>query len=222
MRPRLFALLLLLASGASAQEQVVQETQAWFGAFSSGPLMGPLLGWFDLHARFTPDKQQATYLVRPGLGVRVRPDMVLWLGYLWVPTVTDGAITLDEHRVWQQWTWDLALASGVRFQLRTRLEERFAKGDFGLRLRQFGRAQSPRLGGGPLWLTAWDELFIALNDTTFGQRAGFDQNRLFVGVAWALSQQVRVEGGYFNQFVHGAAPPDAMRHMAMFNLFYAW
>ncbi|MDP1821798.1 MAG: hypothetical protein Q8L48_01080 [Archangium sp.] len=30
----------------------------------------------------------------------------------------------------------------------------------------------------PFMVVAWDEVFLAFNDTRFGQRAGFDQNRL--------------------------------------------
>ena len=39
---------------------------------------------------------------------------------------------------------------------------------------------------------------MAANDTDFGQLAGFDQNRAFVGPAWLPEPGVRLEAGYLS------------------------
>lgn len=220
---RLFALLLLLAAPvARAQAELVHEPHAWFGLFSGGPLVSRFVGWFDAHARLGFAPSPNTFiLLRPAVGYRVRDDMTVYLGYLWAPVWRNGQQTLDEHRVWQQWTWDLAFSTGVKMQLRSRFEERFAQGAVGFRFRQLLRAQTAPLHS-RFMLVAWDEFFIAFNDTRFGQRAGFDQNRLFLGVANSLTPKVRVEAGYFNHYLLRADAPALMRHAVMLNLFVGW
>ena len=64
-------------------------------------------------------------------------------------------------------------------------------------------------------------MFLAFNATGFGQRGGFDQNRLFLGVAQRVTPRVRLEGGYFNQYLPRAGAPS-MRHAAMLNVFVTW
>jgi hypothetical protein len=226
MRSFRFSLLLLLIGGASPAraQDLTHEPQTWLALFSGGPLAGRFVGWFDAHGRFgfAPDSSapNTAVLLRPGVGYRVRDDMTLYLGYLWAPVWRDGLQTLDEHRLWQQWTWDLALQSGPKFQLRSRLEQRLAQGDVGIRFRQMVRAQTAPMRE-RFMLVAWDEVFIAFNDTRFGQRAGFDQNRLFLGVANSLTKKVRLEAGYFNQYLPRPGP-DPMRHAFAANLYVTW
>ncbi len=217
MKPQLLAAL-LAAAPVSAAELAV-EPQAWFGVFSQVHLTGPWVAWGDLHARVSDDVSKVSVLVRPGVGYRFRPDMVAWLGYAWTPVMREGDVTLDEHRVWQQWTWDLELPRDAKLSLRSRLEQRLAHGEVGLRFRQFVRVQSAWLGGGPVLLAAWDEAFFAFNETGFGQQAGFDQNRFFAGVGLRVTRGVRLEAGYFNQYQLRRDAPDPFRHAAMVNIF---
>ncbi len=72
---------------------------------------------------------------------------------------------------------------------------------------------SPRL-----LLVAYDEYFLNLNDTDYGAERGFDQNRAFVGVNWALNNQMKLEVGYLNQYVNGQRT-DAMNHVLSGTLF---
>lgn len=48
-------------------------------------------------------------------------------------------------------------------------------------------------------------MFAALDDTDWGQRAGFDQNRAFIGLGVRLSASARLEAGYLNNLVEGPA-----------------
>ena len=57
------------------------------------------------------------------------------------------------------------------------------------------------------------------------QRAGFDQNRLFVGWAFAaVPGNLRFELGYFQQWIRRPNTPagDALNHAAMLNAFVNW
>lgn len=51
----------------------------------------------------------------------------------------------------------------------------------------------------------WPERVIGLNETDWGQPAGFGQNRLFAGISLQALDRVRLEAGYLNQFVDGAS-----------------
>lgn len=213
---------LALAASAARAEGLAVEDQAWFGLFSQVGLGSRLVAWADAHARVAGDARKVSVLLRPGLGYTLRPGMVVWLGYAWTPVFHEGDLQLDEHRIWQQWSWDVSLPGGGKLGLRSRLEERLAGGHVGVRFRQFVRAQTALLGGGPFRLAAWDEAFFALNDTAFGQQLGFDQNRFFAGVAMRVTEAVRFEAGYFNQYVHRRGAADPFRHVAMVNVFTSW
>jgi len=59
---------------------------------------------------------------------------------------------------------------------------------------------------------AYDEYFLNLNQTDYGARRGFDQNRAFVGVNWAFNATTRAEIGYLNQYINGKNI-DNMNHV---------
>ena len=73
-------------------------------------------------------------------------------------------------------------------------------------------------------MVIWDEVFFGLNDTDWGQNSGFDQNRFYVGPAYRLSKNWRVEIGYLNN--HIALPgnnPDAItNHNLALTFFGSW
>jgi hypothetical protein len=80
------------------------------------------------------------------------------------------------------------------------------------RLRHMFRAQY-KLGDTPWALAAWDEYFYNTNTIKPRAashapvtRAGFDQNRAFLGVAYFFGEkrQHMVETGYMNNYVNGA------------------
>ena len=78
-----------------------------------------------------------------------------------------------------------------------------------------------------LLAVAWDELFVMLNDTTVTtyQHAGFDQNRVFVGLGHQVVPGVlRFELGYFHQFIRRPNNDlgDLMNHTAMLNTYIGW
>ena len=127
------------------------------------------------------------------------------LGYAWVGTFVEGPNRI-EHRPWEQLQAtfrfdDLALA------LRSRLEQRFSEGELGWRPRQLVRLQqtlTPDVAA-----VVWDEIFVGLNATSFGQPSGLDQNRLFVGPAWTPLPRDAPRSG-----LHGAHPgPRRGRHV---------
>lgn len=209
MRPRparrtitaaLAAAAFTLTAG-SARAETIHETQQWAALAVTARLTGEadapgLSGWLDEHVRNTPDR--TTFILRPGLGYRFTSALSAWAGYAWVPTILEDAPTIHEHRAWQQGIVQ-GRAGRLLLQGRPRLEQRFRDGEdeVGLRARLFGRMNVRVVESAAIDVALWDEIFLGLNDTAWGQEAGYDQNRAFVGPAWT-SGPVRFELGYLN------------------------
>lgn len=211
MKPVVICALAGVAVLSAAPAAAQTDAQVWTAAFASGPVEegGRVLVWIDAHARFREDGDQLdTTILRPGVGWRVSPRLDLWAGYANVTLRRPGPDG-EEHRAWQQATYPIAEVGGGRLTGRTRLEQRFREGgdDTGWRLRQFVRWSRP-LAGPDVAVVVSNETFIAFNDTDWGQRDGYDQNRAFIGLGWQMHPRFRLEGGYMNQHIDGGLGPD--------------
>jgi hypothetical protein len=222
----LVALLPAVVPQARAAED---DAGLWLAAFGQGRFgaaettAGRVRWWLDLQARWRDgaDELDATIL-RPALGYALTPAVTVHAGYALVTTHPPGlAGAATEHRPWQQLTWILPVTA-VALTSRTRLEQRFPEGtgEAGHRLRQFVRATRRAPAGAAGYLTAYDEVFVELNDTGWGQRAGVRQNRAFAGLGWFIDRERRtaVEVGYLNQWVDRPGP-DRVSHVLSLNLF---
>ncbi|MEZ4364866.1 MAG: DUF2490 domain-containing protein [Kofleriaceae bacterium] len=185
------------AAVAPARAETDRQLQLWDALSITGDLAPDQRGlavWFDGHLR--RGDTGAVTIIRPGLGYRLSKAWSVWAGYGWIPTFSEGGDRRDEHRGWQQAIGSTKLGP-VSVSSRTRFEQRLGEGgdDVGLRLRQWVRASWTPTGS-PVGLVVWDELFVALGDTDWGQAAGFDQNRAFAGVALPVGDSGRLEVGY--------------------------
>jgi hypothetical protein len=210
-----------LLSAAQAQDD--SDFQAWSAVFLTAKPSDDsrLLLWFDGHARFSNDASRlGVSILRPAVGWRVSDNLDVWAGYARVVSRSDSAPEVEEDRLWQQATYPISDVLGGRLTGRTRLEQRFrgTGEDTGHRLRQFVRWER-RLEGTPFSALVADEFFVNFNDADWGQRSGFDQNRLFIGGALHLSKRARFEGGYLNNILNVAGPDNQMNHNVFFQLF---
>ena len=101
------------------------------------------------------------------------------------------------------------------------------KDEVGWRFRQFVKATLPLWEGAPIFLSAYDEIFVDLNEPDWGQRTGFSQNRFFLGLGWKFDSPARewplsLEVGYLNQFLNGRSRPDKINHILSMNLFLSF
>lgn len=116
-------------------------------------------------------------------------------------------------------------AVGAFAIVRARLEQRVRPGpsrDVGLRGRVMLRAHA-RIPAEPrLVVVLWQELFVGLTATDWGQPLGVDQTRSFLGVGWQLRPDTaRLELGYTN--VWAVRPgADAVAHVLAINGFFGW
>lgn len=205
----------LLALFAARPAQAQEAFQQWFSlpfTYDVGQAeLRPQL-WTDLHARRRAGS--TLVIVRPAVGVRFNRVVTAHAGYAWIPTLQDQAAAADthEHRAFQQLILNLPPLWWMAWQLRTRLEQRLSPlgDDVGLRLRQFARVGFRFAEGSPWQLVLWDELFVGFNDLDWGPRAGFDQNRLFVGPGVDVpALGGRFELGYLWNALRGAPTPHA-------------
>jgi len=214
---------------SSAQSQTVDDVGTWTAIFAQDHIKGlceerPLKWWFDGHLRFLDDTNGFHQsLIRPGVGLPLSDDLTAWVGYAWIHTDPVVGNEFDEHRLWQQTTWsknrDLAT-----FALRSRLEQRFMEtgDDLGWRYRQLIRLQRAMPNHPQLSFVTWDEIFFNLNDTDFGARTGFDQNRAFVGFGWKphADSRWRTEIGYLHQAINNPLGIDRANHILSVNFYH--
>lgn len=189
----------LCASPALAQAPIA-EFQQWSAVMATAHFSKdtPALAlWLDVQVRRGADN--TAMMARPGIGLQALPWLSLWAGYAWVPTFPDGlAEVVHEHRVWEQVLLAYETSFRLNLQSRTRVEQRFHEsgGAVGVRLRQLARVSWRPSAEVPVGGLVSDEVFIGLNSTAWGQPAGFDQNRLFVGPFFQLTPWARIEAGY--------------------------
>lgn len=225
----LLAGCLLLLSAARACAETVDDVGLWTALFAQGNIDtqacddDKLKWWFDGHLRFLDDADGFNQsIVRPGLGWTLDDGSTLWAGYAWVHNSPISGSEFDEQRIWQQWTWSTDLGEW-KFGSRSRFEQRFLEtgDDVGLRYRQFLRLDRTLPSQPQLMLVGWDELFFHCNDTDWGARSGFDQNRAFVGIGYKPSSNCgwRMEIGYLNQFLDLRSGSDRVNHILAINFF---
>jgi hypothetical protein len=211
------------AAPASAQD-LDSDFQSWNAIAIAGPVADDsrLLFWFDGHARYRDDaKDLGVTIFRPALGWRATNGLDLWAGYARVTSRSDSPNDIEEDRFWQQATFAMPGLLGGSMGGRSRLEQRFRSTgeDTGWRFRQFVRWARP-IEGTEFSAVVWDELFWNFNDADWGQREGFDQNRLFVGAAWHVNDRARIEGGYLNNVLDTPFEDEQTNHNLSLTLFW--
>jgi len=219
----LLALAAACALPGGALAQTDHDGQAWVNLTVQGPIHDRLIYFAEVQPRFGGDVTRLdTLLLRPAIGWQVSPRVAVYQGYARVISPVDGGRDRAEHRPFQQVTWVLPSRPGTELQSRTRLEQRWRNdsGQMGLRLREFvrGEAAFTRDGTGVRALVS-AELFWALKDTDWGNRAGFDQLRTFAGVEVPIFGRSTAEIGYLNQLIDRPGPARRINHAAVLNIF---
>ncbi|MHA6720904.1 DUF2490 domain-containing protein [Sphingomonas sp. RS6] len=189
---------------ASAPAEAQDDTQSWGSLSIAAPIAPSVDATLETQLRLTDDSSRAGQMVlRPSLTYRLKGGTSVTLGYAYVHTDPAGPASSDEHRAWQQIAYRLFQNDHFTIGGRTRLEQRLVEGsgDLGWRLRQQLRATLPVADDGKIKAVLWNETFVALDDTRWGQHAGFDQTRLFAGVSLPIARGTTIEPGYLYQHI---------------------
>jgi hypothetical protein len=173
------------------------DFQTWLGGYADVPIGQNWRGFAEVQNRLSQSStSEQRLLVRAAMGLRIGQKHSVWAGYGWTPTFTPTF--QDEHRLWQQWmterVWDHWTLTA-----RFRLEERFLAGASRLqwRWREMIRGSYHPQGVEHWGIVLWDEFLNGLNGNEV-VRAGFDENRLFLGARFSLGDGLFLEPGYLN------------------------
>lgn len=224
---RLSALVLLAATVLLAQPAAAETThdeQVWVNLTATGPVSGDLVYFAELQPRIGDGVSRVDQLLlRGAVGWKLSPAVTVYQGYAHVVVPVDGGRDVNEERSFQQ--LNLAVAKPWRGELssRTRLEQRWRNdgNDTGWRLREMIRYEKPlKAGSDAVNALVSAEAFVALNDTDWGARSGFDQLRTFVGAEVGLPGASTAEIGYLNQVIDRTRGRTQINHVASVSVFF--
>ncbi len=229
-----FVWSLLVGGEAFAQSTSTfsQDFRLWSPVFLTVKLPSSLLAYMEVNPRFA-DLDEAgpidQLILRPALGYQLTENLSIWQGYAWVGNFNQRhtppqSSFFEESRIYQQVLYARKFDS-FKITSRTRLEERWIEHADGtaVRFRTMLRGQYP-LPMAPEWaLVGYEEIFVNLNTVgARGPQAGFDQNRVFVGINRTFSKYVNLDVGYQNQLLNSRSIPNLanqMNHMVLLQLF---
>lgn len=216
LKKYIISILVSLFATGFAHADAIEDGRIWLNINVIGALPAEHWHWYtELQPRWRNEGSEfEQVLIRPAVYYAITPQSSIWLGYAYVDTDPAGRDSFEEHRIWQQFLHRFDTIGSLNIQSRTRLEQRFLENshDTGHKLRQLLRLTYPSPLSERLLLVAYDEYFVNLNDTDYGAKRGFDQNRAFIGVNWAFDTQHKLEIGYLNQYVNGRRV-DAENHV---------
>ncbi len=225
-RPALPALLTaaLLAFTAPAAARTSEDEQLWVNLTAMGSVKDDLVYFAELQPRIGDGVSRVDQtLLRGALGWKLSPSVTLYQGYAHIILPVEGGKDRNEERSFQQLNWTLGQPWGGELSSRTRLEQRWLSDgeDMGWRLREMLRYEKPlKAGSDAVNALVYAEGFLALNDTDWGARDGFDQLRSFVGAELGLGGGSTVEVGYLNQLINQSGGNRRVNHVASVSLFF--
>ncbi len=225
-RTRSLLTALALVSAGPAAAQTSQDTQLWLNTTLFGT-HGDFVYFAEVQPRFGNDISRLDQLIlRPAVGWKLNDALTIYQGYARVENTPAGMPSFSEDRSFQQLSWEIGEFQKFKLSSRTRFEQRWESDgrDVGFRFREQLRASHPIFDEAwGLKAVGWSEVFVALNDTDWGARAGFDQIRTFVGLEIPLQEKSKgkstVEIGYLNQTVNAPAARVEVNHILSLNLF---
>ncbi|PDH67715.1 MAG: hypothetical protein CNE89_05810 [Sphingomonadaceae bacterium MED-G03] len=225
MRRIALSLLTLLAlSAAPTHAATSEDEQFWLNLTSMGSIKGDLVYFAEIQPRMGDGVSRIDQaLFRGALGWKLSPSVTLYQGFAHVVVPVDGGQDVNEERGFQQLNWTMGKPWGGELSSRTRLEQRWRSDgeDMGWRLREMLRYEKPlRAGSDALNALVYAEGFVALNDTDWGARGGFDQLRSFVGAELGLPGASTLEVGYLNQLINQRGGDTRVNHVAAVTLFF--
>ena len=223
MRRIALSLLALLALSASPTRAATSEDeQFWLNLTSMGSIKGDLVYFAEIQPRVGDGVSRIDQaLFRGALGWKLSPSITLYQGFAHVVVPLDGGQDVNEERGFQQLNWTMGKPWGGELSSRTRLEQRWRSDgdDMGWRLREMLRYEKPlRTGSDALNALVYAEGFVALNDTDWGARGGFDQLRSFIGAELGLPGASTLEVGYLNQLINQHGGDTRANHVAAVTL----
>lgn len=212
MRKLFFLTLLVCVFNQPTFSQTQQQNTGWFLFLNSTKFSEKWGLHLDVQVRSADNWEDVrNTLFRPGLTYYINKNSNATLGYLLNSTFNNNT-TLNEHRIWQQYTRTHQLKSAFvshRFRLEQRFIERANSEDvFAQRFRYFVRVIQPlkkyeQTFTKGTFVALQNEAFLNVQNKNQLNNSFFDQNRAYLALGYRFSKQFDVEAGYLNQAVKG-------------------
>lgn len=215
MRRHLIVTIALLAATPAGAQQT--DTQLWLQTNASVTIADREKVTLEGIGRFSDRAEGFSHAELGALFTHTTEGGVeLSFGYRHVEDWNRGVALPNEERLRQM----VLVPLGSGFTGRLRFEQRFNSTgpEVGFRLRPRLGFDTP-LNESGLKLFATQEHFYNFNTTEWGQRGGYERMRNAVGVSIPLSDKLRGEVGYLNQYRYGRdGRRDQMDHAATITL----
>jgi len=201
LKKYVFCLLFLICSIPTVWAQE-EDFGKWLVYFGNQKINNKWLLQSDVQYRLnqTPE-QKSQLLLRAGLGYNLTEannNILLGIAYI-ESNLLEGDVTMpstNEKRIYQQYLYKQK-RNNLFITHRVRMEERFLADDFGLRSRYFLSLQKPLngklLNRRSIYASCFNELFLDIKNQKF------DRNRLYAGIGFGVSNDIRLETGYLIQ-----------------------
>ena len=194
--------LLLIISSLDAVLAQDKNYGNWFVYFGNQKINNKWLLQSDVQYRLNQiPNQKSQLLLRAGIGYNLtEANNNILLGLAFVESNREEGdetvSTSNEKRIYQQYLYKQKRDNWFLTH-RVRLEERFIANDFALRARYFLAVQKPLngklLNRRSIYASGFNELFIDISNQKF------DRNRLFAGMGYGVTNDIRLETGYLIQ-----------------------
>ncbi len=207
---------------AASHAATADDFQVWSSFQASGSISGRVVGGLELSGRFVDDAGRlGVAIVRPTIGYKLTDHLIVHLGYAHQTTINQNRRDVQEDRIFQQINWTMGKIGKATLSSRTRFEQRFVNtgNDTGLRARFQLKYSLPLKRKGTNLVMSTEPL-IALNTTNWGQRAGLDQWRNFIGVNMPLAKALSLETGFQHRYQVRLNQPDRSDFIVPITLSY--
>lgn len=192
---RVLLALASLSFAAAAHAQTAEDSQLWLQTNANVGIGDDTRLTLEGIARFS-DRQNGLFHTEIGGIISHKLSKHVEIGFGYRHVAGHGGNTADDENRLRQ---HVVLTFG-RLTSRFRIDERFHPdgNEVGIRLRPLLRYNHP-LGKG-FALFASHESFFMANSTDWGQRAGYDRMRNWVGVTLPIAKGISSDVGYLNQY----------------------
>jgi hypothetical protein len=218
----LSTVMLFFCQANYAQKQTTHVQQTWFAFLNQTRFSDRWGMWADFHLRTREDffSDLSSGIARVGITWYANDHVKLTAGYAFVnhfPADNHSGVSQPEHRPWQQIQWHTN-SSKLKVTQAVRLEERYRRKIANDNALADGYNFNYRIRYNLLFLVPLSKkafapktVSLALNDelhVNFGKSIVynyFDQNRLFIGLAYHVNKHDNLQFGYMNIFQQQAA-----------------
>ncbi len=158
-------------------------------------------------------------LYRAGLGYSLDEENSFWVGADYLVTRNLAPEEVNTNGIWQQYLHKSHYKE-FKYLFRVRFEQLLISSAnyLTLRVRLMVRGSYPISESKKWSVIGFNEYFQNLNGDGVVENASLVQNRAFAGFGYKVTENVNIELGYMNQFIHSSQRNDFMANILLASL----